>query len=605
LNYFDSYKNIKYLIEDDLNHNVKLIKQILNLDNYIEYEVIADKPNTAHTFNTLEGKKDFSDPTKFVYPNSMQETMLKYGEAAAMYWGTFVYKELDRNGIEVELGDTFVDLGANIGMSSKYALLKGAKEVYCFEPDPNLIALLKENIPTAIIHQNAIDNTNQEIELYHWPYNEISKGPKYKVSTVTLKDILDAIDTQIDYLKVDIEGFEHSGIFNELTKEDFSKIKKIFIECHDKTKTQNLIDILNKNGYEVYSDFGYYQNYIYAKTKSNTNKETANSELKFHSNWNAEEQKIYYSCSQQINYPIIVSLKEYKSDAVMWSTQYTELSTNIDYWMIPIPKQHHDYSKDVNFTGVKLCIYNKETGEQLYEEPHFIKFVDVPTISMSNQTPYYINYCQFFIEKKDNRFLKDLNINLVVDVGANIGLFTKYLMHENIGSNYVCIECDPEALGDLSNNYKYNTNVTIIPKALSIDNAPIKFYKFGDNTAISSTLSLNQIKHHGASVNSSNEITVESITISDIIKKYGHIGLLKIDIEGGEYNIIDSLAIEDANHIDYMLIECHWFEEDYELKYKNLIEKLNLLGYEVIESKENQMIAGGSDVIFAKNKQEI
>ena len=65
-----------------------------------------------------------------------QDMGSRYGWEAAMAWGNLVHDEL--RGLrhtwpDVQPGDVFVDLGANIGLSSINAELKGASKIYCLE----------------------------------------------------------------------------------------------------------------------------------------------------------------------------------------------------------------------------------------------------------------------------------------------------------------------------------------------------------------------------------------------------------------------------------------------------------------------------------------
>jgi hypothetical protein len=96
--------------------------------------------------------------------------------------------------------------------------------------------------------------------------------------------------------------------------------------------------------------------------------------------------------------------------------------------------------------------------------------------------------------------------------------------------------------------------------------------------------------------------TVSTVTIQQLIETYGEIDLLKIDVEGAEYDIIlntDNSLFEKINNI---FVECHFFEKDYKQKYTDVLNKLRLMGYEVEEYKPNQFEdAGGSECVYARN----
>lgn len=326
------------------------------------------------------------------------------------------------------------------------------------------------------------------------------------------------------------------------------------------------------------------------------------SEYPFSARWEEGEQKMHYSCAKNINFPIIVSLREYKSDAVLWSTTYDTFPANCNYWMIPVAKSVKDYSLDPHYTGIKLSIYNKETQEQLFEQPFFSKFVNIPTVSLSNRVPYFINYMEYFVYKKYNEwFGYDRRFNTVVDVGANIGVFTEFLIKNKLAKKIISVECDKDALFDLQRNYEVNDNVKIIPKALSHSNDPITFYHCPENSVVSSTIPPSDIENHRAGIIGSQQTTVETITIKDLLDELKHIDLLKIDIEGAEYKVFDNLDINLYPHVDNMFIECHFFEKDYKEKYGRIIQKVRSMGYKVEEAinKPVEHYVGSSESIFA------
>jgi FkbM family methyltransferase len=545
----------------------------------------------------MKGEEDLSS---YKYPTTMYETLQQHGDGAAMYWATFIYKELERFDVTIEDGDIFVDLGANIGMSSRYAYEKGASEIYSFEPDPNLTELIKKNVPTAKIYQNAIDKDIKDIELYHWPYNPVNVGPKYKTSTVRIKDILKLVGKNIDYLKVDIEGFE-DPVFSDISLEDLRKIKKIFIEYHNQSNVHIFCEQLKNKGLNINVEHGAGQSYIYATNRGAINN-GPKKQYDFNSRWDWNEQKITYSSSENIDFPILVTLKEYMSNAVLWSVDCDSLPANCEYWIIPISKNACDYSTSRFLSGIKFCIYRKDTQEQIYEQPFFKKFVNLPTVTLSNKAPYFINYLEYFVQGKYDRWLKSgKKFPVAVDVGANIGLFTEFLIKNKLSKKIVSVECDEDALKDLVSNYELNDNVKIINKALNDTAEPITFYHCPENSIISSTIAPSNVAHHRHGLLGNKATTVQTVTLGDLVDDLKHIDLLKIDIEGAEYKIIESADPKLFNAIDNIFMECHFFEKDYKEKYSKILTKLKGMGYEVEEDVVGSVeeYVGSSECIFA------
>jgi FkbM family methyltransferase len=369
----------------------------------------------------------------------------------------------------------------------------------------------------------------------------------------------------------------------------------VYLGYFDKYKNIQYLD---------FNDLGINSKKIIDSLDIKTKTPTKNMEIKnyeFQAEWNADEQKMYYSCNTDIDSPIIVSLREYQSDGILWSMTYDKLSANIWFWMSPVPKSSYDLDRDENFTGIKICIYKKDTNEQIYEKPFYKRFKNKPNVRLSNFIPYRLNYEEYFIQKKYDKWLSK-QYDLVVDVGANVGVFTQYMILNGWAKNILAVECDSLALKDLNENFKLNDRVDIIPKALHHKNEPIELFESEANPVITSTLAPEKLENHMAGVKGDTVKMVETITIKDIVEAYETIDLLKIDIEGAEYEILLNTPSECFESINNIFLECHFFENDSSIKYKTLIEKLSQLGYKVEEFENglDKKCIGGSECIFAK-----
>jgi FkbM family methyltransferase len=198
---------------------------------------------------------DFSNPDVNYY--------YKYGWEHVTYWSNLYHKELNAYGPGVENGDVFVDLGANIGMSSVCAEICGASKIYAVEPDPEVFKALEKNKgENWETFQIAISDHNGYIDVDVWPQNNEKVG----VRCLTFDVFMKIINVEkIDYLKVDIEGWEKTA-FKETKKETFDKIRKIFIEFHEgqKEKIDGFVNFFLLNGFTNYHVvLGGYQTFIY------------------------------------------------------------------------------------------------------------------------------------------------------------------------------------------------------------------------------------------------------------------------------------------------------------------------------------------------------
>lgn len=159
---------------------------------------------------------------------------------------------------------TIIDCGANIGMSLIYfkKLYPNAK-IIAFEPDKKIFDYLKYNVNSfAFKDINLINKGLWEEETILKFYSEgadggrLAKGTDKKklieIETVKLSPYLK--NTEVDFLKIDIEGAETEVLLE--CQNELKNVKNIFIEYHSFTKqTQTLSTILNileKNNFRYY-----------------------------------------------------------------------------------------------------------------------------------------------------------------------------------------------------------------------------------------------------------------------------------------------------------------------------------------------------------------
>ena len=183
------------------------------------------------------------------------------------YFDIFVCQNYSQYGISIEENDIVVDIGANVGASIKLAIDNKCKEIYCCEPNPVCIDVIKKYYgqnKSLYINDCAIsdytgfgelslitiDSTSTAAKISHNnQYNYVS----LKIKTKTFKDFIsDNNISKIDFLKVDCEGGEEF-IFNE-TNIDYIKtnVRKIAVEYHTSNLHQYIQNLLNTFGFETH-----------------------------------------------------------------------------------------------------------------------------------------------------------------------------------------------------------------------------------------------------------------------------------------------------------------------------------------------------------------
>jgi len=149
---------------------------------------------------------------------------------------------------------------------------------------------------------------------------------------------------------------------------------------------------------------------------------------------------------------------------------------------------------------------------------------------------------------------------IIIDAGAHVGLFS--IMASLFAKEVIAIEPHPINFMLLKANMRRNNirNVVTLNRALW----PIRgqYELFEGNSSDKNTLLPNGYNAY--------TYKVSTVTLSDLIKKYGEIDLLKMDIEGAEFPVIMHAKNEELKCINAIVGELHF-------KYGNVKRILNRL----------------------------
>mgnify|MGYP004000199275 CR=1 FL=1 len=170
----------------------------------------------------------------------------------------------------------------------------------------------------------------------------------------------------------------------------------------------------------------------------------------------------------------------------------------------------------------------------------------------------------------------------IIDVGANIGLFTT-LFAKKTDKTVFAAEPTDGAYSYLIKNIKTNNlNNVITFKGVIDEIEGDKYINFIDGNEEYSSLS--EINHPSVSDKNKEKLKVQSMRIDDAVKLHNlNPGFIKIDVEGAEMNVLKSMikTIKEfkpvimCEVVDYML-------ENFNSSSKELFSLLNESGYEII-----------------------
>jgi len=139
--------------------------------------------------------------------------------------------------------------------------------------------------------------------------------------------------------------------------------------------------------------------------------------------------------------------------------------------------------------------------------------------------------------------------DVVIDVGAHIGLFTIYASQFCTDGKIYSFEPSTENYQLLLENIQLNNLncVTSFNQAVSNSNDSIDLFLNNDESG------------HSMFSKSSKSIIIDSISLQKFFDEHQikHCNFLKLDCEGAEYEIIKNLPLEYFQKIDKLVIEYH------------------------------------------------
>ncbi|AMD30084.1 hypothetical protein Nps_01685 [Candidatus Nanopusillus acidilobi] len=154
---------------------------------------------------------------------------------------------------------SILDIGAFVGDSSIYFILKGAKKVYAIEPHPDAYKEMIENIKLNNMENKIIPinvGISYEKDYIFIPVTTVStqdtllksEGNGIKVPAGKLRDIIDKYNIDAQILKMDCEGCEYNIILKDYdTIKEFDEIGFEYHAYNTKIPVSKLIEKLNKD----------------------------------------------------------------------------------------------------------------------------------------------------------------------------------------------------------------------------------------------------------------------------------------------------------------------------------------------------------------------
>jgi FkbM family methyltransferase len=178
------------------------------------------------------------------------------------------------------------------------------------------------------------------------------------------------------------------------------------------------------------------------------------------------------------------------------------------------------------------------------------------------------------IHPKYDRFLPHLvkyiaESDTVIDIGANVGDTLAGMAEQNATASYICIEPDDSFFRHLEEN--------ILRIKSSIPGLKVQTVKalVGKNISNVSLAGKDGSKH--AVID--NQGDIKSLPLDAMISKESNIRILKSDVDGFDYDVLDSSMAVIETHKPIVFFECQYEFEYQKSGYSQTLKSLELAGY--------------------------
>jgi len=327
------------------------------------------------------------------------------------------------------------------------------------------------------------------------------------------------------------------------------------------------------------------------KLRSTSDKKiTEDADSYFNFGFEKESNKIIIDYKKHNIFHTKISIKDKDSNAPIYWTTAT-FTAGSGQWIIPIPTHIFDFANEPSFSVLLIEFYNLENELQFSKEIYIKDATQKRTVYLDLKNPFdclFNNYNEMFVERRYDCY-ELTNLDVVLDIGANNGLFS-LLMLQNGCKKVYAFEPNKESLVNLKHLFRNTEKVTAIEKAVYIDDKDLEFFIDPSNTTIGS-VSEHHLQVNGTSIE---KIIVPAISLKTFIdqNKIDRISLVKMDIEGAEYEIIEHLSDDVYDRIDSFLIEYH---DNTDNRISKMINTLKSKGYDITQirdqnSKNNDII---------------
>lgn len=239
----------------------------INLERHVRIELEVENKIIDSLLIRSGNSELFTVNGYLIESNLYDSRIVNTGNSFMTFWEVFLKKEYDRKEVKIETGDVVLDIGANYGFFSLFALRERASKIYAIEPTPYVYENLQklaskfneiQPVNAAVLDRDGtamlqMDSSRTAVNNIQEVNFKIDVTPEevVEVPCIHINTLLDTIDDPIDFLKMDCEGSE-IPILKAIDDNRLKAIPKIVLESHDKSDIPFILDKLERTGHKVY-----------------------------------------------------------------------------------------------------------------------------------------------------------------------------------------------------------------------------------------------------------------------------------------------------------------------------------------------------------------
>lgn len=301
---------------------------------------------------------------------------------------------------------------------------------------------------------------------------------------------------------------------------------------------------------------------------------------------------IYYSTNHTETIPLKIRVYDSYTNGFIFESQIDMVSGPLYYTYIPAGWKNrlvYIYNRDNNQLLTPFVIDGTDTLEN-YDREYYLKKLFKIEKEESRHAGIHDVLREHLFDRHYRNIVDVENGDIVVDIGFNYGIFSLGALN-NGASKIYGFEPNKNIYNIIKGIYPDKDKVKIFNFAVSNKNEVLTFNEGYNSLASSLESSVGDYKE---------SYDVFCIDFYDFIKKNNidRINFLKIDCEGAEYQIFESIPDDFFSTINKIHVEYHFNDGE---KIKLLINKLERNGFDWWFEK-NRNIMSDIGLIYAKKR---